>query len=49
MAKLTEDNIREIRSLAAHGCKHKDIARGFGVSRANVSYIVKRIAWKHIE
>lgn len=45
-AKLTDDAVRSIR---ADSRKHKEIANDYGVTRANVSYIKRRTAWKHIE
>lgn len=47
-AKITEDDVREIRRLAAAGLKHGEIAERFLLTRANVSYIVRRSAWAHV-
>lgn len=49
-AKLTEVQVRKIRQLAAT-TNLTNIALGkmFGVSDANISYIIRRKAWTHIE
>jgi hypothetical protein len=47
-AKLTPEQIRQIRALA-HELNHVEIARQFGVTAANVGYIVRRHTWKHID
>lgn len=49
-AKLTEDDIREIRRLYSSG-EHtqREIAARFNITRPNVGYIVRRIAWPHVE
>lgn len=48
-AKLTEDDVKEIRQLYATG-EHTQIALAdrFGVSDVMISYIVNRKSWKHI-
>lgn len=48
MAKLTEDQVREIRSRAASGATFKGLAREYGVSDTQISWIVKRKSWQHI-
>jgi len=49
MAKLTEDNVREIRRLYATGdFTQKELALKFGVSQSVVSGIVQRRTWKHV-
>ena len=45
---LTDDEVREIRARAALGDRQIDIAKAFGISRANVSYIVSRKTWGHV-
>ena len=47
-AKLTADKVVEIRKQSALGRLHKDIAADFGVSDANIAYIVMRKTWKHV-
>lgn len=47
-AKLTEDDVREIRRLRAGGSGLQAIAKQFGIDRANVGYIVRGDTWKHV-
>ena len=47
-AKLTEDDVREIRRLYATGkFTQQELALQLGVVRSVISNIVKRKAWKH--
>ena len=48
-ARLTEDNVREIRRRLAAGEKNKDLSVEFGVSTASISKIAKRKTWGHVE
>ena len=48
MARLTERAVREIRAAAARGENYGEIAKRFGVCRANVSQVVLRNTWKHV-
>lgn len=47
-AKLTADQVREIRALAEHGVVQREIAARFGVSDRAVGKIVHRQTWAHI-
>lgn len=47
-AKLTEGCISRIKDMRAFGVMHKEIAAWFGISRSNVSLILKGIAWAHL-
>lgn len=47
-AKLTDDDVRGIRHLAASGKYFKDIADLFGVSKSVVQSIVNHRTWKHL-
>lgn len=47
-AKLTENDVREIRRLADAGVFQREIGRRFGVSHALVSFIVQRRQWRHV-
>lgn len=48
-AKLTEDDVRQIRLLWAEGIMaQKEIANLFGITSATVSDIVRQRSWKHI-
>jgi hypothetical protein len=48
LAKLSGNQVIEIRSLAEQGIFHKDIAERFGVARPTISKIVGRKRWTHI-
>jgi len=45
-AKLTEAQVLDIRARV--GDLQEDLAKEFGVSRKNISSIMKRKSWKHI-
>lgn len=47
-AKLSDDSVRRIRRLCARGWSHQDAAAIFGVSRANVSRIIRGEMWVHV-
>jgi hypothetical protein len=48
-AKLTEEQVLEIRALAKEGAiRHIDIASRFGVSRSLISLIHSRNIWSHL-
>ena len=47
-AKLTDDQVREIRRLRTEGVSQQDLARQFGVCRPLISYIEHRKIWDHI-
>jgi hypothetical protein len=45
-AELSVDDVFAIRFLAGYGATYRYIASEFGVSHANVGYIVRREAWR---
>lgn len=49
-SKLTDDDVRMIRSLYASG-RHSQSQLGvlFGTTQTNIGRIVRRLAWKHVE
>jgi len=47
-AKLSEDDVREIRRRCEEGESQAAVARAFNVTGTSVSYIVKRKSWSHI-
>lgn len=47
-AKLTEQEVAEIRIMASLGAKQRDIAKQFGVARSLVGRIVLQQAWAHL-
>ena len=49
MAKLTEDDVREIRKRRADGELMLALAKAFGVSEMQISYIVRRKQWTHVK
>ncbi len=48
MAKLTDDEVREIRRMAADGVRSAYIAEKFGVSQTTVYSIKTGRSWKHL-
>jgi hypothetical protein len=48
-AKLTADDVREIRRLAAGGVRQAEIAERFSVSRVTVSNIHRRKSWYQLD
>lgn len=48
-AKLTADQVREIRSRREQGETEQSIADGLRVNRCTVHSIVARISWKHLD
>lgn len=48
MAKLTDNNIREIRQLRKEGYTLKTISAKYNVTESNISGIAKGKTWKHI-
>ena len=47
-SKLTESEVREIRSRAAHGEDQASIAGAMGVCPSSISLIVRRKRWAHV-
>lgn len=47
-AKLTEDNVREIRARYGAGETCTNLAAEFGVSQPNVNVLVHGKTWKHV-
>lgn len=45
---LTEDDVRDIRRRFAAGESKQSIGDRYGVTRQNISYIVRRDTWKHV-
>jgi hypothetical protein len=48
-AQLTDEIVRQIRSLCDQGWKHADIARAFNVDHQRVYGIANRRIWKHVQ
>jgi hypothetical protein len=47
-AKLTDDQVREIRARAAAGESHRSLARHFDVHHSQIGNIVRRERWAHL-
>ena len=47
-AKLSEEEVLEIRSLQCQGVRFADLARRFGVCPQNIEAIVYRRSWRHL-
>lgn len=48
-AKIMECDVCTIRTLRKNGMTYKAIADRFGVDSSNISLIVRRITWAHVE
>lgn len=48
-SKLTDDDVREIRKLAAVGHSQRQLAARFGVGRTQIGRIVRRESWTWLE
>lgn len=46
--KLNECQVREIRQRRLNGERLKPLAKAFGVTEANISYIAKGKSWSHV-
>lgn len=49
LSKLTADDVRAIRNMAANGFIAQRIAEHFGIARSTAQRIIKREDWKHIQ
>ncbi len=47
-AKLTETQVKEVRERHARGETYAELGRYYGIRPEMASFIVRRIAWKHI-
>jgi len=48
LAKLCDQDVREIRALRASGVAGIEIARRYGVTKSTISQVVCRKIWQHI-
>jgi hypothetical protein len=48
LVRLTEDDVRTIRSLRAGGATETALATKFGVGRGQIGKITRRENWKHV-
>ena len=47
-AKLTDENVHEIRGLSLIGVSRKTLAKKFNVTEMNIGHIVNRKSWRHL-
>jgi hypothetical protein len=47
-AKLTEDDVRDIRTAYARGTSQVALAKQYGLTQASVSALVLRKTWRHV-
>jgi len=48
-AKLTVEDVRNIRRAAAEGQSYRDLARHYGVCDQTIAKVVRRASWKHVD
>lgn len=48
-AKLTDDDVRRIRTLCSNGTSQSAVAAQFSIDRSEISRIVSRERWAHVE
>lgn len=48
-AKLTTEDVRDIRSAFANGSPMRHLARRYGVDRHTIQRVVRRKTWQHVE
>lgn len=46
---LTKEQVEEIRELYARGTTQEKLADTFGIHQTQISRIVRRVGWKHVE
>lgn len=49
LARLTEEDVVRIRDLAKGGQRRADIAERYGMSAQQISKIVRRENWSHVQ
>lgn len=47
-ARLTEQQVREIRALCEQGLSQRTVAAQFGICRSTVSVVSRGITWSHV-
>jgi hypothetical protein len=48
ISKLTEDDVRDLRTRAAAGVSRRILADEYGIDPSNLSYIIRRKTWTHV-
>jgi predicted DNA-binding protein (UPF0251 family) len=46
--KLTEDDVRAIRSLSGEGMSQKRLAKAYGISQASIQDVIHKRSWTHV-
>lgn len=49
MSKVTDEGVREMRELARDGLSYAELGRRYGISDVQVSRIVRRMCWNHLD
>lgn len=49
LAKVSEDDVREIRRRCARGESQSSVAADYGLTQVGVSCIVRRKTWAHVD
>lgn len=44
-AKLTKEQVAEIRKLQQEGVRQKDLAKKYGVAQSTISHIINYVSW----
>lgn len=47
-AKLTEADVKKIRSLGGDGWTHAELASLFGVGKSTIGRVIRRANWRHV-
>ena len=47
-ARLTEEQVKELREQAGRGTGREELAQRYGISKDTVSRIVRRKLWAHV-
>lgn len=48
-SKLTDDDVRTIRALAAKGATQRELAKTYGIAQPAISRIINRKRWAHLD
>jgi len=48
-ARLTDDDVREMRRLRSEGAKYTDLMARFGIAKSTVAHVISGDSWKRVE
>ena len=48
-ARLTDDDVREIRRRYSNGATQRELAGAFGISPSHAGNVARRLSWQHVE